>query len=93
MPTLVRLLGAKWRELSARDSVNEQRIVDETENNGGNSLGSDSKDPAGEIGKSTVVANQEKAAVFQQLQIAHLNQEVKLSQIFVFFFFAYLHFD
>jgi hypothetical protein len=92
MPTLVRLLGAKWRELSARDSVNEQ-IVDETENNGGNSLGSDSKDPAGEMGKSTVVANQEKAAVFQQLQIAHLNQEVKLSQIFVFFFFAYLHFD
>ena len=90
MPTLVRLLGAKWRELSARDSVNEQRIVDETENNGGNSLGSDS---SGEIGKSTVVANQEKAAVFQQLQIAHLNQEVKLSQIFVFFFFAYLHFD
>lgn len=91
MPTLVRLLGAKWRELSARDSVNEQ-IVDETENNGGNSLGSDSKDPAGEIGKS-IVANEEKTAVFQQLQIAHLNQEVKLSQIFVFFFFAYLHFD
>ena len=91
MPTLVRLLAAKWRELSARDSVNEQ-IVDETENNGGNSLGSDSKDSACEIGKSTI-ANQEKAAVFQQLQIAHLNQEVKLSQIFVFFFFAYLHFD
>ena len=91
MPTLVRLLGAKWRELSARDSVNEQ-IVDETENNGGNSLGSDSKHPAGEIGKS-IVANEEKAAVFQQLQIAHLNQEVKLLQIFVFFFFAYLHFD
>ena len=35
MQKLVRLLAAKWRELSARDSVNEQ-IVDETENNGGN---------------------------------------------------------
>ena len=85
MPTLVRLLSAKWRELSARDSVNEQRIVDETENNGGNSLGSDSKDPAGEIGKS-IVANEEKAAVFQQLQIGHLNQEVKLSQILAYYF-------